>query len=118
MRWFGKKDQIKAAPETEHEHEVQEPCACGNSCPIGDVKNARFIVLGARCKKSADSFANVVQAVSELGLSDEVLNIGNDIEIAMYGVMQTPALVVDSKVISQGKLITVSDAKKAISKVL
>lgn len=94
--------------------EVKTTCACGGQCGISDVKNARFIVLGACCQKSADTFSNVKQAASELGFSDEVLNIGDAVEIAKYGVMQTPALVIDSRVVSSGRLIKVDEAKKLI----
>jgi small redox-active disulfide protein 2 len=77
---------------------------------------ARFIVLGACCKKSADTFANVKQAVRELGFTDEVVNIGDNMEIARYGVMQTPGLVVDGRVVSYGKLLKVDDVKKIFQK--
>lgn len=77
---------------------------------------SRFIVLGACCKKSSDTFENTKTAVREMGFSDEVLNIGDVVEIAKYGVMQTPALVVDSKVMAYGKLLSVKDVKKLIEK--
>ncbi len=57
------------------------------------------------------------KAVEELGLDETVLNIGDMAEIAKYGVMQTPALVVDSKVLSYGKLIKVEEAKTLIQSV-
>ena len=98
------------------EQEVKKTCACGNQCSISDIKNARFIVLGTCCQKSSETFSNVKQAVAELGFQDEVLNIGDAIEIAKYGVMQTPALVINDKVVSNGKLINVDDAKKIIEK--
>lgn len=98
--------------------EIKSTCACGGQCGISDIKKARFIVLGACCQKSADTFANVKQAVAALGLPDEVLNIGDALEIAKYGVMQTPALVIDSKVVSYGKLIRMEEAKKLIEKAL
>lgn len=101
------------------------PC-CGGSAPSeqccdtasGNKQNinARFIVLGACCKKSADTFNNVSQAVRELGFTDEVVNIGDALEIAKYGVMQTPALVVDGKVVSYGKLLMADDVKKIFEK--
>lgn len=103
MGLFGKKKE-----------EIQA-CRCGE-CGISDVKKARFIVLGACCKKSADTFANVKQAASEMGLPDEVLNIGDAVEIAKYGVMQTPAFVVNGKVVSYGRLLKVEDVKKLIEK--
>ncbi len=96
--------------------EIKTTCACGGQCGISDVKNARFIVLGACCKKSADTFANVKQAVAELGFADEVLNLGDAVEIAKFGVLQTPALVINSRVVSYGKLIQVDEAKKLIEK--
>ncbi len=51
-----------------------------------------------------------------MGFDDEVLNIGDNIEIAKYGVMQTPALVINSKVVSYGKLLSVEEVKKLIEK--
>ncbi len=95
---------------------VEATCACGGQCGISDITKSKYIVLGACCKKSADTFENVKKAVSELGITDEVLNIGDNVEIAKYGVMQTPALVIDSKVVSYGKMISVEEAKKLIEK--
>ncbi len=77
---------------------------------------SRFIVLGNCCKKALQTFANTKTAVRELGFNDEVLNIGDDVEIARYGVMQTPALVINSKVVAYGKLLSVDDAKRLIEK--
>lgn len=96
--------------------ESKPTCACGQQCGISTVKNARFIVLGACCKKSQQTFENAKQAVLQMGLADEVINIGDNIEIAKYGVMQTPALVVDSKVVSYGKLLSVEEVKTLIEK--
>lgn len=116
MSLFGfKKKQEKTAPCCGGQ-EIKATCSCGGQCGISDIENARFIVLGACCQKSSDTFANVKQAVAELGFSDEVLNIGDAVEIAKYGVMQTPALVINSKVVSYGKLIKVEEAKKLIEK--
>lgn len=94
--------------------EAPTPCACGGQCIAEDAKQARLIVLGACCQKSAETFANVKQAAAELGLPDVVANVGDAVQIAAYGVMQTPALVIDGKVVSYGKLLRVEDAKKLI----
>ncbi len=91
-------------------------CACGGECGENNAKSLRFIVLGACCDKSRKTFENVRQAVKEMGFEDEVMNIGDALEIAKYGVMQTPALIVDSKVVSFGKLLTVEDVKKIFTK--
>lgn len=112
---FGKKKE-ETGPCCGGGEELKATCTCGGQCGISDIEKARFIVLGACCQKSSDTFTNVKQAVAELGFSDEVLNIGDMVQIAKYGVMQTPALVIDSKVVSYGKLIKVEEAKKLIEK--
>ena len=111
---FGKKKEEQGANDSGKK--IETGCACGNKCGISDVKNAKFIVLGACCKKSSDTFINVKNAVAELGFEDEVLNIGDFIEIAKYGVMQTPAFVINGKVVSYGKLISTEEAKEFIEK--
>lgn len=98
------------------ENELKATCSCGSQCGISDIKNARFIVLGACCKKSERTFENTKQAVAQLGLTDEVIQIGDNIEIAKYGVMQTPALVINSKVMAYGKMLSVDAVKKLIEK--
>lgn len=103
---FGKKRQ----------EEIRTTCTCGGECGIDGIKNARFIVLGACCQKSKDTFDNVKTAVKEMGFDDEVLNIGDNLEIAKYGVMSTPALVIDSKVVSSGQLLEVKDVKRLVEK--
>ena len=103
---FGKKKQ----------EEIKTTCTCGGECGISGIKNARFIVLGACCQKSRDTFENVKIAVKEMGFSDVVLNIGDNLEIAKYGVMSTPALVIESKVVFSGQLLKVEDAKRLIKK--
>lgn len=73
-------------------------------------------ILGACCKKSTETFENTKLAVKEMGLDVEVENIGDIIEISKYGVMSTPALVIDEKVVSYGKLLKPKDIIKIIEK--
>ncbi len=73
-------------------------------------------VLGACCKKSLETFENTKAAVKQLGLDIEVENIGDIVEIAKYGVMSTPALVIDGKVLSYGKPLKTNDVIKIIEK--
>ncbi len=44
------------------------------------------------------------------------MNIGDPMEIAQFGVMQTPALVLDHKVVSYGKPLSVDEIKRLIEK--
>lgn len=74
-------------------------------------------VLGACCKKSTETFENTKEAVKEMGLDVEVENVGDIVEISRYGVMSTPALVINEKVVSFGKLLKTKDIIKIIEKV-
>ncbi|MEG0457243.1 MAG: thioredoxin family protein [Oscillospiraceae bacterium] len=85
---------------------------------INNVKNARFIVLGACCKKSKQTYESTIQAVKELGIEDKVINIGDIVEISKYGVLQTPALVIDNVVVSYGKALSIIEIKNLIEKEL
>lgn len=79
--------------------------------------NMTIKVLGACCKKSLATFENAKKAVEELGLGIEVENIGDIDKIAGYGVMSTPALVIDEKVVSLGRFLEIKDVKAIIAKV-
>ena len=50
-------------------------------------------------------------------MSDEVEHVTDFAEIAAYGVMSTPALVVDGRVVSFGKVLTVEEIKRILEKV-
>jgi small redox-active disulfide protein 2 len=66
-------------------------------------------VLGSGCKKCVSLIENTRKALSNLGLQAEVLKVTDFAEIAAYGVMSTPALAIDDKVVSVGKVLTVSE---------
>ncbi|MEG1877878.1 MAG: thioredoxin family protein, partial [Lachnospiraceae bacterium] len=55
--------------------------------------------------------------LKELGMSDSIDHVTDFTQIAAYGVMTTPALVVDGKVVSFGKVLkkdeVISILKKA-----
>jgi len=69
-------------------------------------------VLGTGCAKCKQLTANAERAVAELGLSVVVEKVEDLREIMKLGVMTTPALVVDGKVCSAGKVLG-PDAVKA-----
>ncbi|OJV66711.1 MAG: hypothetical protein BGO41_04615 [Clostridiales bacterium 38-18] len=68
-------------------------------------------VLGTGCDKCKKLEKHTQQAVEELGLEATVEKVEDIGKIIGYGVMQTPALVVDEKVRSTGKLLTVEEVK-------
>lgn len=75
-------------------------------------------VLGACCKKSLETFENTKLAAAALGLDATVESIGDAMEIASYGVMRVPAIVVDGKVILQGRFLKQNEAEAVLRKYL
>jgi len=66
----------------------------------------------ARCKKLAEQ---AMIAADELGLECNIVKVEDIREIMAYGVMMTPALVVDGQVKVSGKVPSLDDLKKLIS---
>lgn len=66
-------------------------------------------VLGSGCKKCNDLEKATVTALEQLGMDSAVEHVTDFAQIGSYGVMNTPALVVDGKVVSSGKLLTVEE---------
>ena len=71
-------------------------------------------ILGSGCKKCNALEAATKEALAELGLPVEVDHVTCFAQIAAYGVMSTPALVIDNKVVSYGKVLKPSEAKALI----
>ena len=74
-------------------------------------------VLGSGCAKCNELEANVKKALEQLGMDTTIDHITDFSQIAAYGVMTTPALVVDGKVVSYGKVLKVEEAVKILEKV-
>lgn len=69
-------------------------------------------ILGSGCSNCKRLEANVRAAVEELGLDATIEKVTDIKDIMKYGVMSTPALVVDEKVKVMGKVPSVDDVKK------
>lgn len=63
-------------------------------------------VLGTGCAKCKQLTANAETAVATLGVEATVEKVEDLREIMKFGVMTTPALVIDGKVRAAGKLLT------------
>ncbi len=63
-------------------------------------------IMGTGCKKCQQLEANAKQAVVNLSLTAEVSHITDPVEIAMRGVMSTPAMAINGKVVSKGQVIS------------
>lgn len=62
-------------------------------------------ILGTGCKKCHQLEANTKEAIAALNLEVEVFHLTDTMEIVKRGIMKTPALVVNGKIVSQGKVI-------------
>ncbi|MCG8499383.1 MAG: thioredoxin family protein [Firmicutes bacterium] len=69
-------------------------------------------VLGSGCASCKKLESNVKEAVKELGIDAVVEKVEDFKEIAAYGVMKTPAIVVDEQVKAMGRVPSVEDIKK------
>lgn len=68
-------------------------------------------VLGSGCKNCKKLLENVTEAVSQIGLKAEILYVTDMMAIANSGLMRTPGLIIDEKVVSAGKVLTIEEAK-------
>lgn len=72
-------------------------------------------VLGTGfCRKCAALLAATESAVNELGINAGVEEITDIEKIMEYDIMRTPALVLDGKTVSEGKVLSVEDVKSLI----
>ena len=60
-------------------------------------------VLGTGCAKCKKLFAEAEKAIGDSGVQAELSKVESIDEILEYGVMMTPALVIDGQVVSVGK---------------
>lgn len=128
---FGKKKEEKKTPAcccggSEPKVEESAGCCCGSapkaeettSCCCGaPVEGICCIkVLGAGCKSCHEQYENAKAAVKTMGLDIEVEYITDMEKVMEYGVMSMPAIVVNEKVVSMGKVLKAADVEKLLHK--
>jgi small redox-active disulfide protein 2 len=72
-------------------------------------------ILGSGCKNCVTLAENVNQVICEMNIRAHIEKVTDYGEIASYGVMSTPALVIDEEVVSYGKVSTVSELNDIFS---
>lgn len=115
MALFGKKDKEKKTTS----------CCCGGNCDAGSMAKAESAktegagvkVLGSGCAKCNQLEAATKAALELLGMDTTIDHVTDFSQIAAYGVMTTPALVVDGKVVSYGKVLKTEEVVKILQKV-
>ena len=72
-------------------------------------------ILGTGCPKCKLLTANAEEAAIALGIEAQIEKVEKIQEIMKFGVMTTPALVVDGQVKSAGKVLSADDIKKLLA---
>jgi len=80
-------------------------------------KSISVKILGSGCAKCNKLEEATKEALKQLGMDQTVEHVTDFGQIAAYGVMSTPALVVDNKVVSFGKVLKTEDIIKILQKV-
>ncbi len=66
-------------------------------------------VLGSGCARCKTLEQNTRDAVASAGLDAEIVKVEDMQAILAYQILSTPALAVDGKVVSTGKLLTAEE---------
>ena len=72
-------------------------------------------VLGPGCPKCKQTEQRVREAVSEAGITANIEKVTDIMEIAGYGVLGTPAVIIDGEVKSVGKIPSTKEIKSWIT---
>jgi len=71
-------------------------------------------ILGSGCPNCQRLEANAKEAIKELNLDAKIEKVTDVTEIMNYGIMSTPALVADEKVLSYGRIPDVEEIKQLL----
>ncbi len=100
----------------------QDSC-CGDvsaesiaAAKAANAEGASVKVLGSGCAKCNQLEEATKEALSALGMDTEIDHVTDFSQIASYGVMSTPALVVDGKVVSYGKVLKPDEVTAILKK--
>ena len=128
---FGKKKEEKKVSAcccggAEATVEEKSGCCCGSApkadnstscCCSSSAKGISSIkILGAGCKSCHQQLEYVKEAVKNLGLNIEVEYVTDMAKIMEYGVMSMPAIVINEKVVSMGKVLKTADVETLLKK--
>lgn len=126
---FGKKKEEEKQVSTcccgsDVKTEEVSSCCCGSAGQAGEAACcgdagsgiSSIKVLGAGCKSCHEQYENAKAAVKAIGLNIEVEYITDMEKVMGYGVMSMPAIVVNEKVVSMGKVLKAADVEKLLRK--
>lgn len=103
--------------EVKEEPKVQETtCTCGSCNSESEETKMEIRVLGPGCKNCQTLEKNTLEAVGEMKLDVKIVHVTDFAEIVKYGIMSTPGLWIDGKVVSYGKVLSKDEVKTILEK--
>ena len=72
-------------------------------------------ILGSGCYRCVQLADNVTAAAKELNIDADISKVTDINKITEYGVMMTPALAIDGKVVSSGKVLSKEEIGSLVS---
>lgn len=111
MALFGKKKKVKKSCCGSTDAESMAKATAAKN------EGAAVKILGSGCVKCNRLEEATKAALEQLGMDTTVDHVSDFSQIAAYGVMTTPALVVDGKVVSYGKALKTDEVVKLLQKV-
>ncbi len=113
-----KPSETSAIQDVDAEKTKNSQCCCkGAEAEKAKVNGLSVKVLGSGCTKCNQLEASTLEALKELQMDTTIEHVTDFTQIAAYGVMTTPALVVDGKVVSFGKVLKKDEVIKILQKV-
>ena len=124
MALFGKRKETNEVLEERKPTETKSSCCCGGGCDCESMEQAEKAktegasvkVLGSGCAKCNALETATKTALEQLGMDTTIEHVTDFAKIASYGVMSTPALVVDGKVVSYGKVLKTEEVVAILKK--
>lgn len=105
----GSQDEYREALFREYKKFIGEPLP-GEPAPVLEIR-----VLGPGCPRCKALEEATMAALAELNLPADLQHVKNLVEIARYGILGTPGLVVNGKVRSSGRVLSKEQIKAIIS---
>lgn len=115
---FGKKKEEKKTPvcacSSSDDTRVESDAPC---CPEAENGICCIKVLGAGCKSCHEQYEQAQQAADAMGLSVKVEYITDMQKVMEYGVMSMPAIVVNDRVVSMGKVLKAAEVEHLLRQI-
>ena len=114
--------------KSKKEEKKAPSCACQGGCETFEATETDAVsvnkeegllnvkVLGVGCASCHEQFEQAKEAVRNMGLPVEVEYITDLQKVMAYGAMSMPAVVVNEKVVSMGKVLKAADVEKLLHK--